>query len=610
VGTLWILLTDTLLKQLVSSSEILVQISIWKGFLFVITTAILIHFLVSRALHAQKDSASRLKASEARLRQLVEGNDEYAFIMLDPAGAIISWSSGAERMTGYRIQDIAGRSISTLYPAEEVTAQAPQRALAQAAAEGYFGEEAYRVRKDGSLFIINMSLRPLLGDGGNLTGFSSICRDVTEQKLAQNKISHLNRLYALLSRVNTTIVRVKNRQDLFNDICRAVVDDGSFPAAWIGLADRETQRVVPAAWHGSLEGYLEGLTVTLDDTPTGQGPIGSVIRSGVSFICNDIENNPRMAPWRDAALSQGFRSVTSLPIRLREKILGTLTIYSGESFFFDADEITLLEEVADDISFALHTMEEEQQRRKAEDELQHLNEELEERVRQRTADLELANSELESFNYSISHDLRSPLTVINGFSQTLTEECPLPDEKCHFYVERIKAATNRMAKLIDDLLNLTRVNRKVIQLTPIDLSSMAVSVAQELRMRSPGHNVDFSVTGELQVDADPSLMRLALLNLLGNAWKYSSHQENPRVELGATVHDGRSCFYVRDNGVGFNMKYSDKLFKPFERLHSLEDFEGSGIGLATVKRILNRHGGTAWAEAAPGEGATFYFTLS
>jgi PAS domain S-box-containing protein len=530
--------------------------------------------------------------------------------MLDPAGNIVSWSPGAERMTGYRNQDIFGRSISTLYPPDEVTAQAPQRALAQAAAEGHFGEEAYRMRKDGSLFIINMSLRPLLGDGGNLTGFSSICRDVTEQKMAQNKISHLNRLYALLSRVNTTIVRVKSRQELFNDICRAVVDDGSFPAAWIGLADLETQRVVPAAWHGTLEGYLEGLTVTLDDTPTGQGPIGSVMRSGSSFICNDIQNNPRMAPWRDAALSEGFRSVTSLPIRLREKIIGTLTIYSGESFFFDADEITLLEEVADDLSFALHTMEEEQQRRRAEEELHRLNEELEERVRQRTADLELANSELESFNYSVSHDLRSPLTVINGFSQTLTEECPLPDEKCHFYVERIKVATNRMAKLIDDLLNLTRVNRKQIQRTPIDLSSMALSVVQELRLRSPGRNVDFSVTGELQIEADPSLMRLALVNLLGNAWKYSSPRENPRVELGATVHDGRPCFYVRDNGVGFNMKYSDKLFKPFERLHSLEDFEGSGIGLATVKRILNRHGGTVWAEAAPGEGATFYFTLS
>jgi PAS domain S-box-containing protein len=612
VGALWILLSDYLLAQTTSTPERILQVAVWKGLGFVAATAILIYLLVSRAILKIDASRSRIQQSEDRLRHLVEGYDEYAMIMLGPKGEVASWSPGAAKMTGYEADEIMGRPVALLYPPEAVEAGEPDLAISTAAATGQFQEESFRQRKDGSRFISHVSIRPLRSEAGDLLGFSSISRDITEEKNSQNKIFHLNRLYALLSRVNTTIVRTLEQEDLFSEICRTVVEEGKFVMAWIGLVDREKNRVTPVAWHGKVDGYLENLTITLDDSPLGQGPIGTIMKTGTNFVCNDIEHNPYMKPWRDAALKREYRSMAAFPIRLDGQIHGTLAIYSTDAFFFDSDEVILLDEVAGDITYALHTLAEEDHRRRAEEELRRLNDELELRVSQRTAELELANSELESFNYSVSHDLRSPLTVINGFSQTLLDECGADlSERGRFFVDRIKLATNRMAKLIDDLLNLTRVNRKTLQKHHFNLSAIAESVVHDLCLRHPRQNqVAFTVEQNLETTGDQGLVRLVLVNLLGNAWKYTAPKPEPRVEFGMTEKEGRSCFFVRDNGVGFDMAYSEKLFKPFERLHSLEDFDGSGIGLATVKRIISRHGGVIWAEAAPGEGATFYFTFS
>ncbi|MDY6984577.1 MAG: ATP-binding protein, partial [Pseudomonadota bacterium] len=228
-----------------------------------------------------------------------------------------------------------------------------------------------------------------------------------------------------------------------------------------------------------------------------------------------------------------------------------------------------------------------------------------------TQQLQATNQELESFCYSVSHDLRGPLRSISGFTQALKEELPaeLPGESGR-YLERVMAASRRMSQLIDDLLNLSRVSRGELVRQHIDLTEMAREVISELQARDPNYHPDVSVWQGMQAAADPKLMRIVLENLLGNAWKFSSKKENPRIVVGVMKDGAREVYFVRDNGAGFDMKYADKLFGAFQRLHGMNEFPGTGIGLATVQRIINRHGGRIWFDSAPDNGASFYFTLS
>ncbi len=241
-----------------------------------------------------------------------------------------------------------------------------------------------------------------------------------------------------------------------------------------------------------------------------------------------------------------------------------------------------------------------------------LNEELETRVEQRTAELVVANKNLESFTYSVAHDLRSPLRALSGYSEALTEDYgDRLDETGRWYAERIQAATERMGALIDDLLLLARVLRAEMSLGPVDLSAEVAAIAGELQAREPGRRVRFAIQDGVWVTADCNLIRTVLQNLVENAWKFTSKREDATIEFGTTAaEDGGVCCYVRDNGAGFDSAFVGKLFQPFQRLHAVTEFPGVGIGLASVQRIIERHGGRAWAEGAVGRGATFYFTLS
>ena len=244
----------------------------------------------------------------------------------------------------------------------------------------------------------------------------------------------------------------------------------------------------------------------------------------------------------------------------------------------------------------------------AEEQINQLNQELEERVRNRTNQLEVANRELEAFAYSVSHDLRAPLRAMDGFSAALMEDYPDKlDEQGVHYLERIQEASRRMGQLIEDLLHLSRVTRREIHMEQISLSDIAEEIAEELKKQNK--NLHIQIMGHLIVQADPHLLRIALENLINNAYKFSSKRRKPIIEIGSMKDEHETIYYVRDNGVGFNMKYIDKLFNPFQRLHSVEEFPGTGIGLVTVQRIINRHGGKIWPESGINKGATFYFTL-
>jgi signal transduction histidine kinase len=250
------------------------------------------------------------------------------------------------------------------------------------------------------------------------------------------------------------------------------------------------------------------------------------------------------------------------------------------------------------------------ERQIAQVEIEKLNAELEQRVLERTAKLKVTIDELESFSYSVSHDLRAPLRSIDGFSQALLEDYPEKlDEQGKDYLNRVRAASQRMAELIDDMLKLSKVTRGAMKCEPVDLSDLARSVADELRRTEPELGVEFIIQGGLTGRGDPQLLRVVLVNLFGNAWKFTSQQEKARIEFGISVTDGKNEYFVRDNGAGFDMTYVDKLFVPFQRLHAYSEFSGTGIGLSIVQRIIRRHGGDVRAEGALGRGAAIYFTL-
>jgi signal transduction histidine kinase len=242
--------------------------------------------------------------------------------------------------------------------------------------------------------------------------------------------------------------------------------------------------------------------------------------------------------------------------------------------------------------------------------VQEAQQRLEARVNERTARLRAANSELEAFSYSVSHDLRAPLRSIDGFSQALLEEAaPRLDETEKGYLHRVRAAAQRMAELIDDLLELGRIGRADLTRERTDLSAIARSVVDGLRAAEPGRPVDVFIEDGLQADADRRLMRIVLENLLGNAWKFSAKAETAVIQFGSERRAHEIVYFVRDNGAGFDMAYVDKLFQPFQRLHRVTEFSGTGIGLATVHRIVDRHGGRVWADGVVGAGTTIYFTL-
>ncbi|MHC1781310.1 MAG: PAS domain S-box protein [Anaerolineaceae bacterium] len=476
-------------------------------------------------------------------------------IATDDHGRVTHFNPIAEELTGWKEAEASGRDLSDVFPIiNEETRETVDNPVHRVLREGTIvglANHTLLIKRDGTENPIADSGAPVKDAQGNLHGVVLVFRDQTHERESQRERALLTK--AIRSSLDEIYV-FESKTLVFRFVNQGALKN-------LGFSLEEMRRKTP-----------------LDIKPEMDKKKFQTILQPLLDQSRPIQVFETVHQRKD-----GSRYPVEVHLQLHES---------------DGDKLFMA--IIQDIT----------QRHQDEEAILKLNNELEQRVIDRTLELVASNKELEAFAYSISHDLRAPLRGIDGWSQALLEDnLDQLDDNGRVYLSRVRNETQRMGALIDNLLELSRVTRIEMSMEEVDLSQLAGSIIARLRERDGDRDVEFSVENNLITHGDQHLLEIMLTNLLDNAWKFTSTRLNARIEFGCNHWDGRQVFFVRDNGVGFNMDYSSKLFGAFQRLHKQTEFPGTGIGLATVQRIIHRHGGAVWPEAKPNEGATFFFTL-
>jgi PAS domain S-box-containing protein len=614
-----------------------------------------------------------LRASEARLRAVVD-NEPECVKTLSPTCELLGINpAGLKMIEAPSLEAVLGRNaMDFIHPADRDAYFALHQRVC-AGATGQLQVRALGMR--GTVLWMDSHAVPLRDEDGTISSVLYVTRDVTRQRASLERLQHSQALLSMasrLGRMGAWEVDLSTMAVTWSDELSVILEmpagySPSFLEAIEFYATEHRAAATEAFWACARDGIpfdLELEIVNGRGRRLGVRSMGEAVRDSSGAICRvqgaiqDITDR-RVAEEEIRQLAEQLtttlESITDALVtvdrdwrftyinheaervlrRSRAELLGT-SMWDQ----FPEGRGTAFEEAYDRALNEGRTVELEAfyppldtwleiraypspqrgltiyfrdigERRAAQVEVMRLNSELEQRVRQRTAQLELANQELQAFSYSVAHDLRAPLAAIGGFGHALEKELGnAPSERAVHYLSRMREGAIRTSDMIDALLSLAQVTRTQLRWEPVDLTALAETAAQACREQSPGHDVACTVQPGLLVHGDPRLLALVMDNLLGNAWKFTAGQPRPEIEVGSQPGpEGETIFFVRDNGVGFDMAYANNLFGAFQRLHSQSEFGGSGIGLANVRRIVSRHTGRIWAHSQPDRGATFYFTL-
>jgi PAS domain S-box-containing protein len=504
-----------------------------------------------------RDITARKLAEEmaGRLAAIVESSED-AIIGKDLDGNIQTWNAGAEKMFGYSAGEMVGHPITRLIPAERMEEESRiLDKIKQGESVRHF--DTVRLARDGRRIDVSVTVSPIRDATGRIVGASKVGRDITERKRADEslRLSEIQ-LRAILEATGDGILAVDKEGKRVLKSNRKFVELWKIPQSIMDAGDNQALLMFVREQLSDPDAFLKMVlpfygtdAVSLDTLVFKDGRVFE--RAGFPMLKDGVVIGRVLS----------FRDITGRK-RVEEKILK-------------------------------------------------LNAELEQRVQERTAQLVAANQELEAFSYSVSHDLRAPLRHVMGFVELLREDAgPSLSEKNLSHLKTIRQAAERMGNLIDDLLAFSRVGRAVIQKTGVNLNELARETVGDFQAATRERRIVWELHPLPEVQADRALLRLALVNLISNAVKFTGNRAEAKIEIGCAPNgDGQTVIFIRDNGAGFDPRYAAKLFGVFQRLHSQDEFEGTGIGLANVQRIIHRHGGRTWAEGAVDGGATFYFSI-
>jgi PAS domain S-box-containing protein len=553
-------------------------------------------FLISWLNDALRQSRRRaevtalsLRDSEERYRQLVEDVKDYAIFMLDPEGRIASWNAGAERIKGYQAGEVLGKPFSLLFTPEGVAEHQPEQELQTAQAHGKFEGEGWRQRKDGTQFWADVVVTALRDSSGRLRGFSKITRDITERKQAETALRRSAQRLQALHEIDRAILEAQSSQELTYQALVQMRCLLPYQQAFVLVVNSAEQAVEIIASAG--------------ETP------GSGTRQRLPLETLALEDGRQSCPPELASfISEPAASCVKLSLQVRNSTLGALVLFLSPRTSFTSESQAIAQEVAAQLAVALYQA-------RLREELQRNAIQLEQRVAERTAELQSANEALEAFAYSISHDLRAPLRAMEGLGQALLEDYQdqiAPEGQD--YLRRIVAAAAQMEGLIQDLLHYSRLSRMELPLTSVDLQSVITVAWNRLHAEVAAQRAQLTIAQPLpSVLGHWGTLVQVIANLLMNALKFTAAGVSPRIHIWAEVKvleaPARVRLWVEDQGIGIDPQFQERIFQVFERLHGVEIYPGTGIGLAIVRKGVERMGGQVGVVSEVGQGSRFWMEL-